>query len=490
MDRSKFTTWDSVQHLWTGLNLPAHALDSLQLGGQDEVVAPSSFKVGHLAQSSIALSGLLAALVYSYQCRTKVPHVFIDRDHAVIEFASEKFFKLNGKAIGSSWGSIGGLHETSDGQVRVHDSFTNHYNAALRLLKCSPDADRAEFGSKVRQEKSLDLETAAVDVKAVIFARRSYQEWDSTPQARAVQDFPITIRKIAASPPRAVARPDSSKKCLTSLRVLEMSRVLAAPVAGRTLAAHGADVLWVTSPNLPDLPALDRDTSRGKRTVHIDLDIPAGRTTLSDLLKESDVFLQSYRPGSLQARGFSMETLLEQRGDRPLICASLSAWGTDGPWSERRGFDSIVQTASGMNVSEAEHYGDGSSARAMPCQALDHGAGYFLASGILVALHRQMTEGGSYQVDVSLAGVMKYLRSLGQYDGNSGFSCHGYEDLEDIPTKFVETKNSHFGEIQAIKHTTEISGLEIGWDLMPKPLGSDRPQWIDSLGTADTRYSI
>ncbi|KAK5940043.1 hypothetical protein PMZ80_007461 [Knufia obscura] len=479
-DRSQYTTWDSIRHLWVTLGLPQEALHSLYLKGGDDVAAPSSFKVGHLAQSSIALSGLLAALVHAKRQQTRIPDVVIDRQHAVIEFQSEKLYLLNGERSAPS-AAIGGLHKTADGHVRVHDSFPNHRNAALQLLGCSPDATRAEFAAKLRTRNALDLETAAVDASAVIFAIRRYDEWDGTPQAQAVQDFPITISKVANSEPhRFTQGPDNARGCLSGLRVLEMSRVIAAPVAGKTLAAHGADVLWITSPNLPDLPDLDNDLGRGKRTAQLDLNKPEDKERLMALLADADVFLQSYRPGSLADKGLVTEQLVQERGaeGKPLICASLSAWGTEGPWANRRGFDSIVQTTSGMNVSEAEHHGSGEAARPMPCQALDHGAGYFLASGIMAALYRQLTEGGSYQVDVSLVGVMKYLRSLGQYDGDTGFQCKGYERFEDVPAQMTETRNCAFGELESIKHSVKIEGVDAGWEHMPKPLGSDEAVWL------------
>ena len=479
MDRSHFTTWDSVKHLWYNLGLPLNAVHSLDLVGGDDSALPSSFKIGHLAQSSIAVSGLLAALLCSYRRSTQLPKVKLDRRHAVVEFSSEKLYLLNGQESKPTWGSIGGLHESADGYVRVHDSFPNHQDAALDMLDCPRDATKFDFAQKVKSRLGQDLEDAAIEAGAVIFAMRSYKEWDELYQAQAIKDFPITITKVADSQPYVPAIPSgASNKCLAGFRVLEMSRVIAAPVAGRTLAAHGADVLWVTSPHLPDLPELDRDVGRGKRTAQLDLNEPAQEAVLLQLIGDADVFLQSYRPGGLVDRGLSAEKLIGARNGQPLVCASLTAWGTDGPWSNRRGFDSIVQTASGMNVSEAEHYGNSVAPRPMPCQALDHAAGYFLASGIMTALYRQAIQGGSYQVDVSLAGVMKYLRSLGQYEGDRGFQCSGYDTLDDVPVGFTETRDCAFGKLQAIKHSVKIEDVEVGWEHMPKPLGSDQPVWL------------
>jgi crotonobetainyl-CoA:carnitine CoA-transferase CaiB-like acyl-CoA transferase len=131
-----------------------------------------------------------------------------------------------------------------------------------------------------------------------------------------------------------------------------------------------------------------------------------------------------------------------------------------------------------MNVSEAEHYGTGEPARPLPCQALDHAAGYFLASGIQAALYKQAVEGGSWEVDVSLAGVMRYLRSLGQFEGRLGFQAPDYNCMADVPAEYMETRDTGFGEMTAVCHSGSIQGVEVGWDIMPKPLGLDEKRWL------------
>lgn len=477
--RTLFTTKFCVRDIWLKLGLPNDALKHLKLLGRDGIAASSSFKVGHLAQSSIASSGLVAALIYAHRHAGDVPNVTVSREHAVIEFHSEQLYQLDNKKSKPPWGTIGGIHETADGHVRVHDSFPHHHEAALKLVGCGPTASKQEFVQALKSHRAEAVEDAAVNTGAVIFRLRSFAEWDQTPQAEAVPGFPIKLTKIANSEPHSPIASSKKEKCLSGIRVLELSRVIAAPVAGRTLAAHGADVLWITSPNLPSLPALDIDTSRGKRTAHLDLNDDKDLDRVLELMVDADVVLQSYRPGSLAKRGLSLNHIQQRRkNQRPLVWANLSAWGDEGPWANRRGFDSIVQTASGMNVSEAEHYGNGAKALPMPCQALDHGAGHLLATGIMAALYKQMTEGGSYQVDVSLAGVMNYLRSLGQYEERSGFEHKLYKDITDVPTDMRETRNCAFGKLEAIKHSVQIDGVEVGWEEMPKPLGSDEAVWL------------
>lgn len=477
MDRTQLGPKDVVTLLWDHLGLPSSALESLSLPGTG-LGAPSSFKLGILAQASIGLSALSAALIHSHLNNTPVPQVQVPLQHAVVEFNCSSFLTVDGKSLSPPRPPIGGLHKTADGLVRIHDGFLVHREATKTLLGCLGEDNRKRIAAAVAQWTTIDFENAAVEAGLAVASLRSFEQWDSHPQARAISDFPIIVHKISdGTPSQSTNLTPGSDKCLQGLRVVEMDRVIAGPVAGKTLAAHGADVLWITSPNLEDQPSLDIDFARGKRTVRLDIDVPEDRAKLDNLLEDADVFLQSYRPGSLASKGLSPETIAV-KSKKGIICANLSAYGPAGPWSTRRGFDSLVQTASGMNVSEAEHFGAGEAARPLPFQALDHASGFFLAAGISAALYRQATEGGSYVVDVSLAGTGKFLRSLGQYEGGSGFDVPQIERQEDVPGEMLEERESSFGMITAVKHSAVIEDVDVGWDLMPGPLGSDRAEWI------------
>ncbi|KAF5698899.1 Formyl-coenzyme A transferase [Fusarium mundagurra] len=476
-DRTSFVSYDVVHDLWDGLSLPPSALDSLELPGDDGTPGlPSSFKIASLAQGTIALSGLLAALIHSQRNQVPVPKVTVPRKHAVVEFKSERLYVLDGKPAPSPWGPIGGLHKTSDGYVRIHDSFPNLGYGALELLGLPLTAGRADVTKKTQAWASIDLESVGLDRRLAIYALRSYRQWDMLPQSKAIDDFPIALTRIASGPTGLPSRlSPGNDKCLRGLRVVEMSRVIAAPLAGKTLAAHGADVIWVTGPGLPDLPTMDRDFGRGKRTVHIDINNTEDRQKLRELIKSCDVFIQGFRPGSLAAKGFGPDEVASLNPG--IIYGCMSAFGPKGPWAQRRGFDSLVQTCSGMNVSEAEHYGAGEVARPTPCQSLDHAGGYLLASGVMAALYRRSLEGGSYRVDVSLAGAMKYLRSMGQYPGKSGFQADDFENAADVE-EYLETRQTGFGEMRAVKHSVNVDGAQPSWDIMPKPLGSDQAEWL------------
>jgi crotonobetainyl-CoA:carnitine CoA-transferase CaiB-like acyl-CoA transferase len=252
--------------------------------------------------------------------------------------------------------------------------------------------------------------------------------------------------------------------------VLDLTRVIAGPVCGRTLAAHGADVLAVASPKLPNFPRLITDTGRGKLSAHLDLREKEGRARLSSLLRDADVFVQGYRPGALGALGFSpMDTARIRPG---IVHVSLSAYGSVGPWSGRRGFDSLVQTASGFNRAEAEAAGQGAP-KALPCQALDHGSGYLLAFGAMTALHRRAVEGGSWLVEVSLARTGRWIRDLGRVPGGLKCAAPRREDV----AAYLEESDSGFGRLQAIRHAAVMSDTPVGWDRPSVPLGTHPAAW-------------
>ena len=237
----------------------------------------------------------------------------------------------------------------------------------LRLLG-NVAHDRAAVAAALSTWRAADFEAAAAEAGLVVTMTRSLAEWDASPQGLAASRLlPVLIEKIGDAPrmplPPAAARP------LSGLRVLDLTRVIAGPVAGRTLAAHGADVLHISAAHLPSFDELVMDTGRGKRTAALDLRAPADCARLRDLAASADIFLQGYRPGAIAGHGFAPESLAALNPG--IICVSLSAYGHLGPWAGRRGFDSLVQNANGMNDAEALAARE-AKPRPLPCQALDH----------------------------------------------------------------------------------------------------------------------
>ena len=305
----------------------------------------------------------------------------------------------------------------------------------------------------------------------MVAAARSFEQWDAHPQGQVLAAQPLVrIRRIepAGQAPAALPWPVLGEVAqpLAGLRVLELTRILAGPVAGRTLAAYGADVMLVNSPSLPNIAAI-ADTSRGKRSVHVDLMDEPGRATLRGLAAQAHVFLQGYRPGALGAFGFAPEDLARLRPG--IVVVSLSAYGDEGPWGQRRGFDSLVQTATGFNLAEAQAAG-AHTPRALPLQILDYAAGYLLAFGAQAALWRQQQQGGSWHVQVSLAGVGHWLRSLGRVAGGPQAQAPAFDP-------YLVTEPSGFGALTALRHPAQFSHTPALWQRPSMPPGSHPPVW-------------
>lgn len=472
MEDAPETTISLIHRILSPLNIPIPVPPLLPASSSSSssssVFPPSSYKIGPLAQSTIATTALSAS--HYHALRNKLPsppQVAVPLRHAVLEFHSQQYHWReswrDSPPPSAELGSIGGLHRTRDGWVRIHDLFPNHVAGTLKILGLPEKASREQVAEKVLQWEKLELEKAGRVGKVVMYAQRTYAEWDAHPQSKAISSSPILLEQLAPGPTKLLPPTLPSPlppKCLAGLQVIELTRVIAGPVAGRALAAHGASVTWITSPNLPTSSFLDADMSRGKRHLHLDIHDPNDKATLLSLLSTADVFLQSYRPGSLSSYGLSPEELVRRNPN--IIIANLSAFGPTGPWSGRRGFDSLVQTATGITASEAQHAGKGEESRSLPVQALDHGSGYLLATGIIAALCRRAEEGGSWMVDVSLAGTGKLLRSLGQYDADTGFAGEdmpkGVEDVEgDVLEGSVDGG-------RGVRHAASIEGVRVGYE--------------------------
>lgn len=455
---------DLAAEAWRGLGLASDALPALDLTGADPAL-PSSFRVGALAQASLALVGAGAAAVHRMR-GGPAQRVAVDMDHAVAEFRSERLLHCDGAPPGDLWDPLAGAYRTADGWLRVHTNFPHHRDALTALLDCAPEREAVAAALATREAEAVERDAAGTG--AVVAALRPFAAWDAHPQGCALAAEPlIALERIGDAPPE---RPPLGARPLSGLRVLDLTRVIAGPVAGRMLAAHGAEVLRVTGPHLPALPALDLDTGRGKRATQLDLDRPTDRAALERLAGGADIFLQSYRPGALAARGFGAEALAARRPG--VIVADLAAYGFSGPWADRRGFDSLVQTATGFNAAEAAAAGD-DAPRPLPAQALDHGAGALLAFGIQAALLRRARHGGSWRVRVSLARTGLWLRAMGRLD--RGLAAADPDRAAAAP--FLEASPSPFGRLYAVAHAARLSATPPAYVRPSVPLDHDGPDW-------------
>lgn len=426
---------------------------------------PSTYAVGAAAVASIAASAIAAAAIH-HKRGGPAQRVAVDMAHALAEFHSERHMHVPG-FDSHEWDAIAGLYRCGDGRwIRLHTNHDHHRAAALRVLGCANDRDAVAAVLSTWQAEAA--ETAIHEAGGVATMTRSLAEWAAHPQGAAVATWPpLLIERIGDAPPTPL--PPMGARPLDGIRVLDLTKVIAGPVAGRTLAAHGADVLHVSAAHLPALPALSMDTGRGKRTAFIDLRDAAGREVLRGLAAGADVFLQGYRPGSIGSRGFGPAALAALKPG--IVCVSLSAFGHVGPWSGRRGFDSLVQNANGINDAEREAAGE-AKPRPLPCQALDHASGYLLALGAMAALLRRAEEGGSWLVRVSLAGTGEWLKRLGRVEG--GLAAPGIGDV----TRFQEVHDSGFGLMTTVRHSGMLDVTPARWALPSMPLGHHAPAWV------------
>ncbi len=460
----------ALQQLWQAAGLDEAALQRAALVGTEPVL-PSSFAVGTAAQASLA-AGALAAAELGRLRNGVTQQLTVDMRHAALECCTH--FLIDGQAL-QLWDKLAGLYPCGGGDgpagwVRIHTNFAHHRDGALRLLGLpeGSSAERADVQRALRGWSALDFEQAAADAGLVVAALRNFDEWDAHPQGRAVALQPLLQwTRLGDAPPRPLPPLPRQARPLHGLRVLDLTRILAGPVGTRALAAHGAEVLLVSSPGLPHIEAL-AETSRGKRSAWADLHDTAARQAFNALLPDAHVFVQGYRPGGLQALGYGAEALAEAHPG--IVVVSLSSYGGTGPWSQRRGFDSLVQTASGFNHAEAQAIGSG-TARALPMQILDHASGHLIALAACAALQRQQREGGSWHVQVSLAATGHWLRGLGRVA--DGFSAPK-PDFE----PYLETTASGFGRLTALRHAAQLSATPAGWERPSMPPGTHPLAWL------------
>ena len=461
------TSMQLLAGLWREAGLDPAALERIDLPGEEPAL-PSSFRVGAAAQVSIGAATLAAAELWRRRggpaARATVP-----MRHASLEFRSDHYIELDGQPLGERWDNIAGTHRCGDGRwVRLHTNFPHHRAGVLKLLGC--EGTREAVGQALQRWTAFDFEQAAAEAGMCVTALRSFAEWDAHPQGQANATLPaVRIERIGDAPPTPL--PAGGDRPLSGLRVLELTRVIAGPVGGRTLAAHGAEVLHITAPHLPSFEHLVLDVNRGKRAAQLDLRDAAARETLRGLARGADVFVQGYRPGAVASHGVSPAELAALKPG--IVCVSLSAYGEVGPWGARRGFDSLVQTASGFNHAEAEAAGLHDAPKVLPCQALDHASGFLIAFGALAALLRRAEEGGSWLVRVSLAGTGRWIREMGRLPQGLSAPDPHMDDVRDL----LEESPSGFGRLLAMRHSGMIAGAAPRWDQPSVKLDTHRPEW-------------
>ncbi len=463
-DREPVSPQQALAELWSLAAGSEEALERVTIEGADPVL-PSVFRVGTAAAAVTAATGLAASELW--RARTgRAQTVAVAMRAAAINFRCERYLRIDDGEPPGSWDPLAGYYRTGDGGwIQLHTNFPHHRQGVLDLLDCEPTREAVKAAVALR--RGADLEERLAERGMCVGFLRSTEHWRRHPHGEALATLPLfEIDRLGDAEEEPLA---NGSRPLEGVRVLDLTRVIAGPVCGRELASHGATVLRVAGPRLPSFPSLVIESGRGKLSAFVDLEDEEGRARLRALVREADVFVQGYRPGALAARGFSPQDVARLRPG--IVYVSLSAYGRRGPWSERRGFDSLVQTVSGIAQAGMEAAGVGRP-RPLPCQALDHASGFLAAFGAMIGLGRRIAAGGSWHVRLSLAQTGRWIESLGRIDG---LDCTdpGFSDVGDL----LESRESPFGKITHVKSPVGLSETPPHWRLPPVPLGTHPPEW-------------
>ena len=443
----------------------------IQISGGTDPVLPTSFKITETSTAALSAVGL--AINDLWEIRTgKRQDIAINSRQATASLRSGKYMDMDTAPVSTERNPVMGVYPAKNGRWSyLHCNFPNHRAAALKVLGVAEDKE--EVRRAVSQWDALELEEAIIAAKGAGGMVRSMEEWGNHPQAAAIRSLPLMeIIKIADSPPETL--PEGGRP-LSGVRVLDLTRVLAGPTCARTMAEHGADVLKITASHLPNIGYQEYDTGHGKLSANLDLRDNGDLETLHGLIRETDIFSQGYRPGTLGDRGLSPESLAKIRPG--IIYISLSAFSHLGPWSSRRGFDTVVQTVSGITDRQGHLFpGAEAGPQFYPVSAIDYLTGYLMAFGGLVALARRAREGGSWLVRISLAQTGRWLVDQGQVPETA---------LNGLPSEFSDSEIKQWstssetpvGKLGHLAPVLELSETRAHWARPSVPLGYNDPIW-------------
>jgi CoA-transferase family III len=455
--------------MWGEADGSRESLEALTITGPRQVL-PSSFDVTGLATGSVAAATLAAAEFLAARSDDaagcgKLPAVTVDSRAASAAFAAEGLFTPVGWQRPGPWDPIAGDYQAQDGWIRLHTNYASHRAAAERVLTAH---DKDAVGAAVRGWRAEDLEAAIVEAGGCAAAMHSREAWLASPPGAATASAPplsASTRPLKALPFRT-SRPPAPTQPFSGIRVLDLTRVIAGPMATRFLAAYGADVLRVDPPGFEEVAALLPETTAGKRTAALDLATGAGRAAFEDLIASADVLVAGLRADALDRLGYSDDALAAL--NPALIIATLDAYGWDGPWRCRRGFDSLVQMSCGIAALDSAA-GAGHPVP-LPVQALDHASGYLVAAAVGRALTRRLTDSVVTRIRASLIGTAGLLWSLPTPPDRPPRPQPGDFPLVDAMTAW--------GPARRVPLPGQIAGSPPHWRVQAGPLGRHSPAWL------------
>jgi len=445
--------------------------DDVEITGGTDPILSTPFRLGETSAATLAAVGLAASDLWALRTG-RHQKIVIDARQATASLRSGHYLKIDGAHVSPAPNAVMGNYPVQHGRWSyLHCNFPNHRAVALKVL--GVPEEREAVRKAVAQWDALELEETIVAAKGICGMVRTMDEWARHPQGMAVATLPLMeITKIGDSPAEPLPAGD---RPLSGIRVLDLTRVIAGPTCGRTLAEHGAEVLKISGAHLPSLGRQEYDTGHGKLSAHLDLREERDKEILRGLVRSTDVFSQGYRPGTIADRGFSPEALAAMRPG--IVVVSLSAFSHVGPWAARRGFDTLIQTVSGITHRQGEVFsGAAPGPQFYPVSAIDFLTGYLMAFGAMVALERRTREGGSWLVRISLAQVGRWLVERGQVPES---------ELKDTAKDFTAAELARWsmlsdtpvGRLQHLAPVLHMSETPPRWARTMVPLGHNAPEW-------------
>jgi len=409
-----------------------------------EAVVPTPFRAATAAAASLGLAAAAAAEIWRFRGGEKQA-IAVDLGAAAASLVAHRLLRRNGAPVQPYTHDprTTGFFHTADGRwIYLHGGFPHLVRGTLELLNAKNDEGSVVEG--VAKWQSLALEDAMAFLGLTGAVARSEEEWKGSVAGRMVGP-PIVLKKVGNAPP---ARLKDGVSPLAGFHVLDLTRVIAGPAATRVLAAHGAEVLAVRAEQSPVIRELDFVSMAGKRQTHLDLTKPADAETLRALARNADIFVDSYRPGALAGLGFSPASLAHISPG--MIYVSISAYGLEGPWASRRGWEEVIEAATGLAMEQGAFMAPRRShardalPELIPAAVCDYVTGYLAAAGALAAVLKRIREGGSWLVATSLAATAEWLRSLGRID--AGAVPEGWEPRAGLDQylEICETKDGRF----------------------------------------------
>lgn len=418
---------------------------------------PSRFDVDGLAALAVGAAASGAAEFLAARNDSERPPVFLDARQASAAFICERLFAPDGWKVPGPWDPIAGDYAIGDRWIRLHTNYSYHRDAALRVLGC--ENNRESVAAALEDRDPDELETEIVEAGGCAAVMHSREEWLASEAGVATAEEPLLrVHEHEVG----YAGSGSAETPFAGIRVLDLTRVIAGPVATRFLAAYGADVLRIDPPGFEEVEALLPETTAGKRCAALDLASSNGRRVFADLVEDADVIVSGLRPDALDRLGLGQEELAAINPS--LISARLDAYGWDGPWHRRRGFDSLVQMSCGIAATDE-------GPDPLPAQALDHGTGYFLAAAIGQALANRERFGRVETISCSLVGTANLLMGLDVPDPEGLAEPLGEHDLELVTT--------HWGPASQIPVPNALMGIAPNFAIEAGPLGRHEPRWTD-----------